>query len=151
MQFAYMKLLQHVYDVPTINDGGDMQYTALEDASNVRMNLQNDMVVIQLLIDSGQHVLWLDEDALNRQIYELPALFHEMGHFYTYIDKKLKETEFANEDAAQNALEIDREESPDTQSMPDDDESPHGHRRRGDGQRAQMYSLLRQLQQINST
>jgi len=117
--------MQHVFDVPTIDDFGKMQYKKFEDPSGVQLLLQQDDNWMGLLKHAGECVLYEVDDVLHPQDHELPYLFHEMNHFYGYILEKLQES--------------DRVVTPETQPM--DVESVQS-------QRLQINSLLDQLKRM---
>jgi hypothetical protein len=127
MQFTYITLLQHVFDVPTIDDLDAMEYEAGEDPFLLQMGLQQDGTFIDLLVAAGEHVLWLDEDAMNQTTHYLPDLFHDMVSFYDYIHARLVDGGEAGEageadEAGEAGESPEREDdaSQETQPMPDD-------------------------------
>jgi hypothetical protein len=128
MQFTYIKLLQHVFDVPTIDDFDAMDYEAREDPFLLQMGLQQDAGFIDLLVAAGEYVLWLDEDAMNQTTHYLPDLFHDMVSFYDYIHARLVNGGDDVEDAvsmldgehAEGSPEREDDASQETQPMPDD-------------------------------
>jgi hypothetical protein len=99
----YMHWLQHIFDVPTIDDKS-MQYNKKDDPSGVQMSLQQDPDFINILYIAGLYILWLDEDYFNPSTHMLPALFNDMHEFYHAILDKLSES-------------ASRESTPETQPM----------------------------------
>jgi hypothetical protein len=125
IKFRYIQLLQHVFDVPSIDDFGHMQYKKNDDPSRIQMLLQEDEAFINLMNIAGEHVLWLDGDFMDTSDYALPHLFHEMDKFYNDILDRLTES--------------DREPTPETQPMYIESSIP---------QDTQMKSWLDRLQQL---
>jgi len=125
LKFKYIQLLQHVFDVPSVDDRGDMAYRNIDDPSRMQMLLQEDENFINLLNIAGEYVLWLDDDFMDPSSHELPHLFHEMNQFYNDILDRLTES--------------DREPTPETQPMQIERSIP---------QDTQMKSWLDRLYQL---
>ena len=128
MRFAYIKLMQHVFDVPTIDNFGNMQYQKFEDPSGVQLLLQQDLDWIELLKHAGECVLYEVDDVLHPEHHELPHLFHDMTRFYGYIHNKLQAG--------------DRSVTPETQPMVVETDEPF------QSQHLRINYLLRQLKQM---
>lgn len=141
MQLTYVQLLQHAFDVPTIDDFNKMHYRNFDDPSRIRLTLQADERWLDLLRHAGECVLWAVDDVLAPSYRELPDVFHDMNKFYTDIHARLNPTAFPS-DAAGSSPDADQQHSQeDTQPM--DYPDPHS-------QDAQVTALLQQLQQLNS-
>ena len=128
MRFAYIQLMQHVFDVPTIDDFGNMQYQKFQDPSGVQILLQQDLDWIDLLNHAGECVLYEVDDVLHPEHHELPHLFHDMTRFYGYIHNKLQAG--------------DRAVTPETQPMVVETDEPF------QSQHLRINYLLRQLKQM---
>jgi hypothetical protein len=152
MQFTYIKLLQHVFDVPTIDDRDAMEYEAGKDPCLLQMSLQRDVTFIDLLLAAGEHVLWLDEDAMNQTTHYLPNLFHDMVSFYDYIHASLVHGYHADDEddagagGAGGAADVEEghaEWSPEREEDASQETQPMGELR------SQMTCLLDQLQLVS--
>lgn len=150
MQFTYLALLQHVFDVPTINDQNVMQYRIFEDAGMIQQSLQKDHDFIDLLTAAGECVLFLDEDAMNPAFEELPYLFHEMVHYYDYIDKSIRSKMAMQSHPSVEEFDPDLETDEILEPGAEMDEQHSQNETQPMDQDAQMTTLLRQLQQMNS-
>ena len=105
VQQKYTQLLQHVFDVPTLDDRSRMGYEALPDPSGIQPLLQADGRWQELLGLAGLFVMWAADDELEPSHHELPDLFHDMEHFYGCIAGKLEERFLAGPGPAQIDLE----------------------------------------------
>lgn len=156
MQFTYLQLLQHLYDVPTINDAGKMQYEVCDDPSMMQQKLQEDEGFKNILKYAGQCVLWHVDDVMNPEYIDLPDLFYDMIHFYDYIKKKLQpvipiEDQFFNNIEEFDAdLENDEVQEAEFEEQHSQEQTQPMRVDLRDDQRAEMTSLIRQLQQMNS-
>jgi hypothetical protein len=146
MQFTYIKLLQHVFDVPTIDDRDAMGYEAGKDPCLLQLGLQHDVVFIDLLLAAGEHVLWLDEDAMNQTTHYLPNLFHDMVSFYDYIHASLMVGYHADDEDDAGAADGGEgsEWSPEREEDASQETQPMGAERH-----SQMTCLLDQLQLVS--
>ena len=90
MQLAYLRLLQHVHDVPTIDDAQHMHYQPPDDPSGIQAMLQQDEAFTRLLRAAGAAVLWAQDDMLAPTHAELPPLFDEMLDLYAHIEHELR-------------------------------------------------------------
>jgi len=135
MKVKYMQWLQHIFDVPTIDDH-DMRYNKKDHASSVQMLLQEDTEFNEILKEVGVKILWLDENYFNQSFHALPALFNDMHVFYHAILDKLSES---------------RESTPETQPMSIEESiEPSSLQHAKSTQELQMKSWLHQLQHIFS-
>lgn len=126
MQQDYLRLLQHVHDVPTLDDRQCMHYQKLDDPSNIQEMLQNDDSFTQMMRLAGVSVLWELDNMLDPVDADLPFLFNEMMVFYDAIIQKLTPV------------------TPETQEM---HVGPQTHGSPG-SQLLQMTSLLHQLRHM---
>ena len=115
MQLAYLRLLQHVHDVPTIDDAQHMHYQPPDDPSGIQAMLQQDETFTSLLRAAAKAVLWALDDMLDPTEAELPPLFYEMLDLYSHIEHELQESPPA---------------TPETQEMPAG--PPHHHQHHED-------------------
>jgi hypothetical protein len=137
MKENYMHWLQHIFDVPTIDDH-DMRYNKKDHASSVQMLLQQDTEFNKILNDAGVKILWLDENYFDQSFHALPALFNDMHEFYHAILENLSESD-------------SRESTPETQPMSIEQSiEPSSHEDQNFTQALQMKSWLHQLQHIFS-
>jgi hypothetical protein len=100
------------------------------------MSLQEDETFIDVLLAAGEHVLWLDEDAMNQTTHYLPDLFHDMVSFYDYIHARLTGGDVV-EDAGEHA-----ERSPEREEDSSQETQPMS-------LRVQMTCFLDQLQVVS--
>ena len=145
MQLTYVRLLQHAFDVPTIDDFNKMHYRKFEDESRIQLTLQADERWLHLLHHAGECVLWAVDDVLAPSFCELPDIFHDMNKFYTDIHHRLNPAAHPASlppDADGSSSDFDEQHSQE-ETQPLYSHSPHQ-------QDAPVTALLQQLQLMNS-